>query len=355
MRAFVPDMPEFFDWMEKSGHRYVVLRGFLDYENGYPKPGSKQDVDLLVDDAALAPIRLKYGRYKKRQGVKCDIYGIREEGYLGHAYLPPLLAERTLTNRRKWKNLFFAPGEKERLRALAYHIAYQKAERSGIDIDDPQKSKHSKYLAELGNGVTPTLTGLHEFLKREGFSIQYETLCSYLKNDFSRHVKSLFLARVCAEQKGEMNLFVIRGTAVSKGAHEQLLKNIGALYEVVTIKEIPFLTRLMKSGKMRGGKWRRGGRPHIAVVVFDSNPLPVPPEDQKIHPFVFNSRQFEKRKWREWFTTFAGSKPSDNPIHSTDNEAEAIGHLPLFFSEEEQRDIFRKLSDLRHGKTACAK
>ena len=98
---------------------------------------------------------------------------------------------------------------------------------------------------------------------------------------------------------------------------------------------------------MRGGKWRRGGYPCIAVVVFDPAPVLATEKDKKVHPFVLNTRQFVKPKWREWFTKTTGSKPSANPVHSTDNEAEAIGHLPLFFSPSEQEEIFQKLRILR--------
>ncbi|MBI3419369.1 MAG: hypothetical protein HY053_04465, partial [Proteobacteria bacterium] len=77
--------------------------------------------------------------------------------------------------------------------------------------------------------------------------------------------------------------------------------------------------------------------------------------DKEIHPFVFNARQFFKPKLREWFTAATGTKASANPLHSTDNEAEAIGHLPLFFTEEEQQEIFRRIEELRAPLAAPAR
>ncbi len=357
MRIFVPDMTEFFTWLDQSGYKYAVLRGFLEFDKGYPAWGSKNDVDLIVEDAACLPIRTRYGMYKKRKGVKCDVYNINGENdgeYLEHSYFPVLLAEDILTNRRIWKNKFYVPSAHAHLLSLIYHIAYQKAERSKIDISDPEKSVHSKYCreiemlkTELSLDMPLTLMSFHQLLKQNKYNIPYKVLIDFLRHDFRNGCKSLFRAMICDEQKGEMNLFVIRTIAVKKNVHTHLLDKIREQYNIITIKKIPWYTRILTGSKMRGGKWRRGGYPCIAIVVFDPDPVPAKEKDKKVHPFVLNTRQFIKPEWREWFTKTTGSKPSANPLHSTDNEAEAIGHLPLFFSPSEQEEIFQKLQVLR--------
>lgn len=349
--------------MGAAGHGYVVLRGFMDFpKHGFPLPGAKQDIDLLVDDAALAAIRQRYGHYRRRQGVKCDIYNVTggaDGGWLGHPYFPQALAQESLAERRLWRGLFYVPPARQHLLGLAYHIAYQKAETSGIDSSDPEKSGGSKYLAELGMlcaelniTLAYTLFALHELLKKAGYSAPVPILNAILRNDFAHHRKSFFLASVCAEQKGEMNLFVIRGVAVAKNTQQHFLDALRSQYEIIAIKEIPLLTRFVKSRHMRGGKWRFGGRPRIAIVVWDPNPIPVTGGNNKAHPFVFNSRQFFKPALREWFTKTTGARPKLNPLHSTDNEAEAIGHLPLFFTELEQAEIFRVLAERRAATAA---
>jgi hypothetical protein len=350
-------MTDFFSWLDDKGYKYVVLRGFLDFDQGYPARGAKGDIDFLMEDAALPPIRARYGMYKKRQGVKCDIYGVNGEGadgYLGHPYFPVALAKYVLAGRLLWKNKFFVPAAHAQLLSLIYHIAYQKAEVSKIDMFDPRKSVHSKYCrelemlkAELLLDLPLTLMDFHRFLKEAGYAIPYKVLAAFLQHDFRNDCKSLFRATVCAEQPGEMNLFVIRTVAARKNVQEHLLDMMREHYQVITVKKIPWYTRILTGSKMRGGKWRRGGYPCIAAVVFDPHPTPSTNEDKKVHPFVLNNRQFIKREWREWFTKTTGSKPSANPIHSTDNEAEAIGHLPLFFSVVEQEEIFKKLKSLR--------
>jgi hypothetical protein len=118
-------------------------------------------------------------------------------------------------------------------------------------------------------------------------------------------------------------------------------------------KEIPWRTGFRARKRMRGGKWRRGGKPCIAAVVFDPDPVPTSEADRAVHSFVLNRNQFVKQDWRDWFTANTDARPKDNPIHSTDNEAEAIGHLPLFFTPQEQRELFR-LVDRRRGNAGFA-
>ena len=104
---------------------------------------------------------------------------------------------------------------------------------------------------------------------------------------------------------------------------------------------------MTRSTYMRGGKWRRGGRPRMAVVVFDSVPTPSTEEERALHPFVFNRNQFVKVQWREWFSRNTPARDKDNPIHSTDNEAEALSHLWLFFTAPERAAIIDSLHSLR--------
>ncbi len=356
MRVYIPDMTEFFSWMDRAGLQYVVLRSFEGYDKGYPAHGAKEDIDLLVEDIALPQIGLRYHKVGKKQGVKCDFYNISgadHGGYLGHSYYPKALAEMALETRRLWKDKFYVPGAMAHLLTLLYHIVYHKAEVSKLEIYEERESKYKSAVdnltRELGIELPHTLWDFHTYLKKNNADIPYDVLITYMQNDFVRRKKGvqMLYCLLGAEQKGELNLFVIRSSAVETGTHEHLIRFLREHYQTIVVKDIPLMARLTQSGKMRGGKWRRGGRPAVAVVVFDPKPTPTTAEDRKIHPFVFNSRQFVKRGWRDWFTEKTGLKASTNPIHSTDNEAEAIAHLPLFFSTHEQEDILIRLADLR--------
>lgn len=356
MRVYIPDMDDFFRWMDSVGLQYVVLRGFRHFDQAYPAHGAKEDIDLLVEDLALPQIGLRYHKFGKKQGVKCDFYNVSGDnhgGFLGHAYYPRALAEEVLSSRRMWKDKFYVPGAKAHLLSLIYHIAYQKAEGSKLTLREPKESKYKEELdaltAELGIELPHTLLDFHALLKKENCALPFPALVSYIQNDFTRHFKhvGLFYCLLAAEQKGEMNLFVIRDIARKTGTHTDLIRFLREHYQVLLVKDIPLSDRLLRAGKMRGGKWKRGGKPVIAVLVYDPAPIATTDDDRKIHPYVLNARQFVKRGWREWFTEKTGEKASANPIHSTDNEAEAIGHLPLFFSAHEQEDILDRLARLR--------
>lgn len=357
MRVYIPDMTEFFAWMARERHAYVVMRGFEEFAEGYPKHGAKEDVDLLVADAAIRPIRARYGHIKKSRGVKCDIYdvsGSAEGSYLGHAYYPPALAHKTLSSPRLWRDKFAVPDVEAHFLTLIYHIAYHKAERARMDISDEKQSVASKYISELealkkelGISLPNTLEAFHDYLKRANFTMPYAHFAGSLQNDFIQHVKSYFMAKVVAESKGELNLFVIRTVAMQAKLDVVLIDELKKHYVVLAVKPIPLLTRFRTRNQMRGGKWRRGGWPCMAVVVYDPHPQPTTAEQRKVHPFVFNNRQFFKPALREWFTKTAGTNPKANPVHSTDNEAEALGHLNLFFTEQEQLEILEKVGKLR--------
>jgi len=357
MRIFVPDMAELFAWLESSGWRYVVLRNAPAFVSGYPAPGSKDDVDMLVEDAALAPIKEKYGRVRRRQGVKCDFYDVSGTGdgtYCGEAYYPRPLAEPMLGERERFADRFFVAQPKGYLYGLIYHIAYQKAERSKIDRTDPAKSGGSKYVPELtdlmarsGIALPLTLTAFDDELHRVGLQPTYRQLAAILVNDFSRNVKSRFLAEVADRPAGEMNLFVIRQIAAKKGLVEAMAARIAEHYEILAQADIPWLTRLKTAKGMRGGKWRRGGHPVRAMVVYDPAPIPTSEAERKVHPYVFNGRQFMKRGLRDWFAETTGLDTWHNPLHSTDNEAEAMGHLNLFFTPEERQAIYDRLAEIR--------
>ncbi len=86
----------------------------------------------------------------------------------------------------------------------------------------------------------------------------------------------------------------------------------------------------------------------VAVVVFDPEPRWRSVEERsKAHPLVLNSRQFFKPELRERIVREGRLYHKDNALHSTDNEAEAVGHLDLFFTPQEERAIYAHATELR--------
>ncbi|WP_025898855.1 hypothetical protein [Sneathiella glossodoripedis] len=109
MRAYIPDFQNFLLWLEGQNFKYVILREPEIYSHGFPKPGSKQDVDLLVDDDAQRAIEDRYGKGLKWRGVKCDIYSLSGKGkgsYHGHPYFPVDLGKGYLTTGANLKICF---------------------------------------------------------------------------------------------------------------------------------------------------------------------------------------------------------------------------------------------------------
>ncbi len=232
---------------------------------------------------------------------------------------------------------------------------YQKAEGSKIGFDDASSLKSSKYFrslqalsTELGTSFPQCLLDMHRYLVSLGLSIPNEWLQLDVIEAFRNHRKSFFQAWLMAQQKGEFNSFVIRKTAKTHGKVDEIVSVIKQNYEVMLTKDLGLWDQKVSARKMRGNKWRNGGPPIKVVLVFDPDPQSTSEEDRKVHPFVLNNRQFFKRAYREQFLKTTKAHRKANPIHSTDNEAEAIGHLPLFFSDEETKRILEQISDRRH-------
>lgn len=361
MRIFIPSMTDFFTFMDHKNFSYVFLRGIESFENGFPAWGSKKDVDLLVDDRAIEELYAQYGAIKKTKGVKCDIYspsGHLDSGYLGFPYFPERLAHEMLNSRRMHKDKFYVPSAKARLKSLIYSVTYHKGSVSKIHINDATQSSKSKYIPELSRlmdqtniQIPFTLIDFHKYLQSENLAISYDRLVAYVQNDFKHHRKDHFFARIMHDMvDGEMNLYFIRKTTVKNGRTEQFLNHLREHFEIVYQKNVPFWTRLLKMKHIRGNKWRRGGKPYIAVVVYDHNPTPLSEEEKTNQPHVLNRNQFNKQQWRLDFVENNPVKKSANPIHSTDNEAEAVGHFPLLFDASEQAKVFSRLKEIRDAK-----
>lgn len=340
---------ELFAWLEQNRVEHVVLR------DGHRALDARvKDLDLLIDDRAIAGLREAFQR--RRSGAKIDCYGVsglHGSDYHGFPHLPERLGRQVLARRRLVAGVWM-PQPLDELNALLYHLAYHKSLQSGVHVSDPARSASTpdtERLAALqsqcGLAVPCSLEGFDRHLLSCDLSVSEARLAAYIEHDFRNGRKSFFHARLQDRHPGELNLYVIREVAVRHGKSEAFVERLRERFRIVSVKAIDWWTRLAQARHMRGGKWRRGGRPHVAVVVFDLAPVPTTAEEREIHPFVFNRNQFVKVEWRDWFHRETGARAKDNPIHSTDNEAEALGHLPLFFSADERARIRQSLPVLR--------
>lgn len=355
MSLYARSTIELFHWLNAEDARYVVLRDT--HRLGVQERAVPDDVDLLIEDEAIPDLREKFA--PARRGVKIDVYGVRGQhgsDYHRFSHLPEALAAGILDRRQLVDDDYYEPAPADQLNGLLYHLLYHKNLQSGIDWSDPQRSARSPHAAELSrlmneSGIELELTqqALHAHLQSQGLAVTEERLIAYIQNDFHHGRKSFFHAWLQNQHPGELNLFVIRGIAIKHHRTDDLLRMLEERFRILKTKSIPWKVRFVMRKRMRGGKWRRGGRPHVAVVVFDPRPTPTTEEDRSVHPFVFNRNQFAKLEWRDWFVANTTARDKDNPIHSTDNEAEAFGHLPLFFDETEQQEIYHALLRLRNS------
>jgi hypothetical protein len=362
LRVYLKDPQTFFRWLEKGGFRYAVLRGHENMGEPPPARGGKADVDILVEDRAAAEIRAARGLLTvKPLGIKCDLYSETAghgADFIGGAYFPGALARSVLANRVRWRDAFYVPCDRDLYDSMLFHLAYQKAEACRADATDPaafrayKRYGFMKDLAlRLGLPYDLSLFDMHRLLTEQGYGIDRPRAVRYLQNQFKHLFKSRFYALLLAQQDpGELNLFVLRAKAVRRGFRQAMLDELAKHYTLLAVKDIPWLTRLTQAKYMRGNKWRWGGWPVTAVVVFDPEPLWRTEEERaKEHPLVFNGRQFFKRELRDRIVREGRLYHKDNALHSTDNEAEAVGHLDLFFSPEEERAIYARAAELRAG------
>lgn len=358
MRVYLKDPQAFFDWLDAKGFRYAVLRG---YHNMGERParGSKDDMDILLEDRAIEAVSQSFRGVIKWLGVKCDIYSVTAghgADFVGGAYFPPALAHSILENRVRWQSAFYVPCDHDLYDSMLFHLVYHKAEACKANADDPAAFtayKRYEFMNELarrtGQPHDLSLFGMHRLLEEKGYAIDPPRVIRYLQNQYKHRFKSWFYALLFARQNvGELNLFVLRAKAVRRGFRQDMLNYLEKHYTVLAVKDIPWKTRLTKAKHMRGNKWRWGGRPVTAVVVFDPAPIwRTDAERATEHPMVFNSRQFVKRALRDRIVREGRFYYKDNALHSTDNEAEAVGHLDLFFSPEEEQAIYAKAAELR--------
>jgi len=358
MRVYLRKPQAFFSWLDENHFQYAVLRGYRNMGEA-PKRGGKDDLDILVEDRAVGPVLAHARRVPKALGLKCDIYSAganRGADFAGCAYFPEALARSILQNRVRWENAFYIPSDRDLYDSLLFHLAYQKAEASKADAFDPaafrnyKRYEFVKALAlRLGQPYDLSLFDMHRLLVARGYGIDLPRAARYLQNQFKHRLKSPFYAMLFAvDQPGELNLFVLRAKAVRRGFRQTMLDEIAKQYRVLAAKDIPWFTRLTQAKHMRGNKWRWGGWPVVAVAVFDPAPQwRSRAQRETEHPLVFNSRQFFKRDLRDRIVRDGRLYHKDNALHSTDNEAEAVGHLDLFFAPEEEQALYARVAELR--------
>lgn len=334
MKIYIPDVDALFDWLTSSGYRYAVLRSFIGLENGYPRAGGKRDIDILVDDIAIGPLRVKYGHVRKTQGVKCDFYhacASHDGSYLGESDFPPALAELILSQRQLWHSRFFVPAPEQHYLSLLYTLAYHKSELTGFTARGMEKE--SKYTPELEMlektlGLPPrrSLFAFHAYLSNAGYAASYSRLARNIQNNHARGRFSNFLQNLCEENyQNTLGLFVIGRAFSGYKKLDYILAHIRKVYQVLEVKPLSRTQRLRLFLSKTPAPYRHA---HTVVVVLQKKEAPTPPD------FSHSMQSFlAQAVWRS---------PRIWPISAAKNESDALAHLPLFFSEIERHALYKK-------------
>jgi hypothetical protein len=347
-------------WLDQNRFRYAVLWNLDAPTAKNPLcPGDRHVI--VLEDRAIQPADQHWGCRWRHPRNPYRVYSVNGENgtdYLGHPFLPTALAENLLAHTQQDASGLPMPAPRDRYDALLYHLAYHLAETSGADAEDPLAFRNSPWHTQVRSAGEPlglpydlSLLDMHRWLKEHGYGFSAARRTAYLQHQFNNRFKSAFYAfALCMEMEnqGEMNLFVLRSKVIRHGFRQRLLDEIARHYTILAVRDIPWLTRLRKARHMRGNKWRWGGWPVVAVVVFDPAPIwRTRAERAQEHSFVLNSRQFFKRELREQIVQEGGLYHKHNAMHTTDNEAEAIGHLHLFFPPEAMQEVFDRLAAAR--------
>ncbi len=328
---------------------YVVLRWFEEL----PQHEPTGDVDILVADEHQGRVLqiLESGPAVR----PCDLYtptGLPESSYQRVSYYPPDVARRILRNARLHRGFCRVPSESDYFHSLAYHAVYHKGRKSNLPGAEKYRtarrsSRDFKSLlpgmaADLGIDVEISLTGLHAFLQRQGWSPPADW--------FTRLAKSAPHDRWWAELAAagtdiptmdrRFTVFVIRQSAVDAGVQERIISMIER-HGFVTLARKTLTPEEVQYGKRRtrDGNWGPGPRDHIggdpAVILAVYDPQPIEPTRKQLKrfPHIANARTLVKEDIRRQINEEIAPRHPINGLHSSDYGGESHHFLHTFAPE----------------------
>lgn len=336
-------LDNFFAVLNDRGIRYVILRWF---EN-IPFLDINEDVDILVSDEDLEQVQ---NILDEKIGIlPFDIYsvsGMNGSSFRYVSYYPPYLAEKILNHREVWEGKYYVPSRLHYFLSLMYHVVYHKGEKSGIAFQAGGKVEDS-----LADHDYPTILGslaqenqidlkemnlnyLHGFLDMVGWAPATDTIRK-LNNQQDAWLESITgNNKLDFEKSGELMVFIIREWAVEHGLSEFILNYFekAGLNKVAQVEYTPEQKKLA-SQNLRGGNWGKGpwpvsgGIPAVLLVMYDYNPRPLSKSYQKKYPYVTNEHYLLKEELRKAINSNLPLEKRSNPIHSSDDEIEALDYI----------------------------
>lgn len=377
---------KFFSNLEIHNVQYVVLRNYSKLPSNVGG-----DIDLLVSDNDLDLINkcgLIQSSLTKKSNVinllKFDIYSVcGSQGFRfrNMAIYPPNKSKRILSNRRKFKNLFYIPSKDDFKWSYLYYVCYFKNLESGIPINpvDSLEKYRAKYIKNSGwykmdklasqvrnNFIEEcikllaeedrnklSLSSIHKYLISSGNAPNISTMRRLLGNldkveelveSKSSYKKLIDIYHKCPDNFDNVYIYFVRERAKSLGALEHIknfLKN--SSLEILFCHEIKGNINDF-SQLVRGGNWfdEKGefinGRPYYLIFLIDKEKKPLSKSQENFSlPFVKYSSYFIKDKLRNYLFNLFPLEKKINLFHTTDDLLEFLE--TIYYLSKKDKDI----------------
>jgi hypothetical protein len=352
---------DFFRILNERGCVYAILRWW----ETLPQVAPNEDIDILVTDKdrSLMDDLVEYFG----QGQKIDVYterGMSDGAFHGVPYFKRNLATEILRNRVLYKNNYYVPRNEFYFLSLAYHALFHKGERAcinGIPVysENPEHDYQGvlERLSAIMNYEEPvTCKQLAATLYDRNFYPSVDLLTKLI--DINASVAFLGPSLECDIRGGELLLYVVRGRAIDEGLLPKILKVLEADYrfDIIFIEVLDAQQRKWLRDEMRGGNWGRGpyalsgGDPHTIIAAFDYDPVPLPKEQQKDYRWFTNLHLLQSKiACRQLVEDSRFISKHFNPLHTTDNENEALYFIKKLLAPEKYKIIVGTLNSVREG------
>ena len=336
----VADLPGLLDARDV---RYVVLRWF----ERLPHMDPGEDLDVLVADddveSFVSTIEAEPG------SIPADIYtesGLPGFDFATIAYYPPAIAKRILERSVVTPAGFRVPCPEDHFLSLGYHAAYHKGYSSGLlsrhegapdaSVDHAYERILTELGAEHGFEGSMTLEHLDEHLAAQGWQPPRDALSKLSHRN--AWVRDHFFADSVGVEPPELVVFLLRERALADeglvSAAQEILRANG--FEVLHTRLIDAEDRERCASAVRGGNWGpgpfafSGGTPALAIVALHDRPESPSAAEARQHPALSNALVYRsKLQIRDAILEGIDSDQHFNPLHSSDNDAEAWHYLEL--------------------------
>ncbi len=352
------NLESFFIRLNQLGIRYSLLRWFEELPN-WP---TGEDIDLVVKDEDFKKLSSEFQHFPKTQAF--DLYSVTAKSSWDNLpYYPPHIAHKIIENRVPYKKTYFIPSKEHHFLSFLYHVVYHKGENSGLPFSNNEgvanKKPEHDYHKILEDWEAPsdfsksdiTFLYLHKYLEQKGWSPGLDTLRK--RAEHRKWVQKLL--PIQPKNNGELVVFFIRERTILRDRNilETFFKRRYFLFSEIERICLNEEERERAKAFVRGGEWGKGpfpasGGPPVEMwVLFDYNPSKPSESILSKQPYLSNTNIYIKETLRNEINRNTYWWNHYNPIHSSDDELEALQYIQTTVSKEKYEQIRQKTKDIR--------